>query len=343
MPHRRALTAVAVLALVVPLAACAAGGASPAATSAAATAPPEPSSPAATAAAFDPVTLDNCGTQVKVDAPPRRVVTIKSTPTEMLLALGLADRIVGVGFQDGPVPDQWAAQAASLPVISDKVPDQEAVLELEPDFVYGGWESNFSADGAGERLVLAERGIDSYVSPSACQEPEHQPDPLTFDEVFREITEVGAIFGVPDRATALVAQEKAALAAVTPVSGVSAFWWSSGNDAPYAGGGIGAPQLIMTAAGLTNILADVHATWAPAGWEAVVAADPDVLVLVDATWNTYDHKVEVLESNPALAQLTAVREHRYVRVPFASTEAGVRNVEAAASVAQQVRDLGLGG
>lgn len=345
MSHRRALTAVALLALVVPLAACAAGmpATSPTATSAAAAVPPEPSSSGPATAAFAPVTVDNCGTRVTVDAPPQRVVTIKSTPTEMLLALGLADRIVGVGFQDGPVPDRWAAQAASLPVISDKVPDQEAVLELAPDFVYGGWESNFSAEGAGERPALAGRGIASYVSPAACQEPEHQPDPLTFDEVFREITQVGAIFGVPDRAAALVDQEKAALAAITPVSGVSAFWWSSGNDAPYAGGGIGAPQLIMTAAGVTNILADVHATWAPAGWEAVVAADPDVLVLVDASWNTYDHKVEVLSSNPALSQLTAVREHRFVRVPFASTEAGVRNVEAAASVAQQVRDLGLGG
>ena len=37
------------------------------------------------------------------------------------------------------------------------------VLELEPDFVFGGWESNFSADGAGERDELAALGIRTYV------------------------------------------------------------------------------------------------------------------------------------------------------------------------------------
>ena len=295
-------------------------------------------------AAFRPVTVDNCGTSVTVTQPPSGVVTIKSTPTETMLALGLGDRIVGEAYQDGPVPDRWADAAAGIPVLSDTVPGQESVLALDPDLVYAGWESNVSADGGvGDRATLAGLGIGTYVSPSACKEKDYQPDPLTFDDVFSEITEVGDLFGVPDKASALVASEKSDLAAITPVSGVSAFWWSSGNDTPYAGAGIGAPQLVMSTAGVTNILAGVHDTWTSAGWEQVVAADPDVIVLVDASWNTYDHKVQVLESNPALSQLTAVKEKRFVRLPFAATEAGVRNVEAAASLAQQVRDLGLGG
>ncbi len=340
MPNRRVLAGFTLLALAVPLAACSA--ADPQATP---TAPPVvgPAPTATTTTGFQPVTLDNCGVPVEVGAPPERVVTIKSTPTEMLLALGLGAKIVGVAYQDGPVPDEWAADAAGLPVLSDRVPGQEAVLELAPDFVYAGWESNLSADGAGDRAVLAERGIGTYVSPSACQEDGYQPDPLTFDDVFAEIEEVGAIFGVPERASEVAESERAALDSIEPVTGVSAFWWSSGTDTPYAGGGIGAPNLILSTAGVTNILADVHETWAPAGWEAVIAADPSVLVLVDASWNTFEHKVEYLESNPALSQLTAVQSQRYVRLPFASTEAGVRNVEAAASVAQQVRELGLGG
>lgn len=327
---RRVPAALAVLTLALTLTACAAAApASPQTT---------PGAPGAT-----PASLDNCGFPVELGAPPERVVTIKSTPTELMLALGLGDRIVGTAFLDGPVPDEWAADATDIPVISDRVPGQEAVLALEPDFVYAGWESNLTTDGAGDRATLGERGIGTYVSPSACKEPGYQPDPLTFDDVFAEIEEVGALFGVPDRAARLADEQHAALAAISPVSGVTAFWWSSGTDNPYAGAGIGAPQLIMSTAGVTNILADVHDTWTSAGWEQVIAADPDVLVLVDASWNTFEHKVADLESNPALSQLTAVREHRFVRLPFASTEAGVRNVEAAASLARQVRDLGLGG
>ena len=66
----------------------------------------EPAAAAPQETAAYPVTVDNCGTPVTLDAPPERVVTIKSTSTEMLLALGLGDRIVGTAFSDGPVPER---------------------------------------------------------------------------------------------------------------------------------------------------------------------------------------------------------------------------------------------
>src|SRR5690606_25234642 len=109
------------------------------------------------------LTLDNCGMTVSIPAPPERVVTIKSTALEMLLALGLGDRIVGRAFEDGPLPAEWAGEADGIPVLSEKLPSHEVVLETEPDLVYGGWESNFTADGAGTRDGLAGLGIASYV------------------------------------------------------------------------------------------------------------------------------------------------------------------------------------
>jgi iron complex transport system substrate-binding protein len=333
--HRRTTTASAAL-LLIALAGCASGSAA-GSTGTTASTPATSSPPTAT---FSPATLDNCGTKVTVTTPPRRVVTIKSTSTEMLLALGLQDRIVGTAFADGPVPTQYAKVAAAIPVLSDKVPGQEALLTSTPDFVYGGWESNFSADGAGDRASLATLGIGTYVSPAACKEPGYQPNPLTFDDVFGEIREVASIFGVPDRADTLVSAQQDQLASIEkPVKATTALWYSSGSDTPYVGAGIGAPQMIMDAVGITNIFEGVHDTWTSVGWEQVVAADPDVIVLVDATWNTAAKKIDLLEQNPATSQLTAVREHRYLTVPFASTEAGVRNVDAAVSLSAQLAAL----
>lgn len=329
---RGAPPAAAVLAATLALAGCA-SGAPAAAPDATSTTP---------AAGYAPVTVDNCGTEVTFDAPPQRVVTIKSSTTEMLLALGLSDVLVGTAFADGPVPDRWADDVADVPVLSDKVPGQEALLEAAPDLVYAGWESNLSADGAGERPTLATLGIDTYVSPSACKEPGYQPDPLTFDDVLDEIREVGDVFGVPDAAADVVAEQQATLDAIEPADGRTAVWWSSGTDTPYVGAGIGAPQMLLDAAGLTNAFADVHDTWTSVGWEQVVAADPDVLVLVDAAWNPAEKKKEYLAAHPAASQLTAVREQRYVVVPFAATEAGVRNAQAASDVADAVRALDAG-
>lgn len=294
------------------------------------------SSPAASLA---PVTVDNCGTEVTFEAPPERVVTIKSSTTEMMLALGLADRLVATAFPDGPVPDRWAEDVADVPVLSEKVPGQEAVLEADPDLVYAGWESNLSADGAGERDQLASLGIATYVSPAACQEPGYQPDPLTFDDVLGEIREVGEIFDVPDAAEQVVAEQQRTLDSVEPVEGLTAVWWSSGTDTPFVGAGIGAPQMILETAGLENVFGDVEETWTSVGWEQVVAADPDVLVLVDSAWNSAQKKRDLLAAHPAASQLTAVQEERYVVVPFAASEAGVRNAQAAVDVADAVRAL----
>ncbi|WP_130178376.1 putative F420-0 ABC transporter substrate-binding protein [Cryobacterium sp. SO1] len=286
-----------------------------------------------------PVSLTNCDTTFTLAAAPERIVTIKSTTTELLLALGLGGRIVGSAFLDGPLPSSLADAGADLNVISDFVPGQEAVLALTPDFVYGGWESNFSAEGVGDRSALAGLGIGSYVSPAACK-GDAMPDPLTFDTVFDEIDEAGLVFGVPDAADALVAEQEAALAALDPATGdTTALWYSSGTDTPYVGAGIGSPQMIMDAAGLTNIFADVQDTWTSAGWESVVEANPSVIVLVDATWNTAESKIANLKANAATAGLDAVLNERYIVVPFAATEAGIRNVEAAGSIIDQLAAL----
>ncbi|WP_459980297.1 putative F420-0 ABC transporter substrate-binding protein [Isoptericola variabilis] len=291
-----------------------------------------------------PLTLDNCGVETTVEAAPQRVVTVKSSTTEMLLALGLGDRIVGSAFLDGPVPDSLADAAADVPAVADpmaeQVPGAEAVLGLEPDLVYAGWESNLTADGAGDRATLAKLGVASYVSPAACKAPEYMPDPLTFDDVFAEIDEVGEVFDASDAAADLVAEQKDTLASVTPDDrGLTALWYSSGDDIPYVGAGIGAPQMIMDAVGLENVAADVHDTWTSFSWEQAIEADPDVIVLVDATWNSADQKIERLESNPATARMTAVREGHYLTVPFPASEAGVRNVDAVVDLSAQLDGL----
>ena len=292
------------------------------------------------AASGYPVTLDNCGTEVTLDAAPERIVTIKSSTLELLLALGLEDRIVGTAFSDGPVPDAYADAASGLEVLSDKVPSQEVTLAAEPDLVFAGWESNLSAEGAGDRATLEQLGVATYVAPAACKAEGYMPDPLTFDEVFREFEEAGELFGVPDAAADLVAEQRAELEAIEPNDdGLTALWYSSGSDTPYVGAGLGAPQMIMDAAGLENVAADVEDTWTSMSWEAIVAANPDVIVLVDAAWNTAEQKIALLEQNAATAALPAVQEERYLVVDFPATEAGVRNVGAVASLVEQLGSL----
>jgi len=294
-------------------------------------------SPALAATSY-PLTLQNCGVAVTVDQAPTRVVTIKSTATELLLSLGLADRIVGVGFQDGPLPAELAAAGAGLKVLADKLPSQEVVLETEPDFVYGGWESNFAADGAGERPTLAQLGVATYVAPAACRSV--KPPKLTFDAVYAEFAELGSIFDAEAAAATLIATQKASLATLKPdARDLTAVWYSSGTKAPYVGAGNNAPAMIMQALGLKNIFAAVDDGWIAASWEAVVDANPDVIILVDAAWNSAEQKKKLLAENPITSQLDAVINQRYLVIPFPASEAGVRNVPATLELAGQLTAL----
>lgn len=297
--------------------------------------------PAPTASSASAVTIRNCDTSVTFAHPPKRVISIKSTSTDMMLALGVGDRIVGTAYQDGPVPAKWAATMRSVPSLSDFMPSEESVLAKKPDLVYSGWESAFSADQAGTRPELASLGVASYVQPAACRSVPVAK--LTFSEVFREIDEAGRIFGVEPTARKVVAGQKAQLAGIhRDTRGLTALWYSSGDDTPYVGAGTGAPELVMETVGLKNVAGDVQQTWTTLGWESIVADDPDVIILIDADWNTAAAKIHKLETDPATADLRAVTEHRFITIPFDESEAGVRSIDAARSVAAQLAKLHLG-
>lgn len=140
----------------------------------------------------------------------------------------------------------------------------------------------------------------------------------------------------------MVASQEERLAAIVPDErGLSALWFSSGSDTPYVGAGIGAPQLVLDTVGLENIAQEVRDTWSSLSWEAVVDADPDVIVLVDSSWGSAQQKIQTLRSNPAVAELDAVREGRFLVVPFPAAEAGVRSVEAVELLSAQLAALDL--
>lgn len=294
----------------------------------------EPSGASATAP------IDDCGVTVTpMEQPAERIVAVKSTAAELVVALGLGDALVSTAFLDGPLagPDGTAVDAPTI----EGMPSREAVLALEPDAVVAGWESAFAPEAVGDRERLQQLGVQTWVSPAACWSTDVPA--LTWDALFDEFGAAGAALGVPEAGAALAQDRRDALGAIDPVEpGTRALWYSSGEDAPYVGAGAGAPQLVLEAAGLANVAADIDETWTTMSWEALAASDPDVIVLVDAPWHTAASKIERLRSNAATAQLAAVQQERFVVVPFPTAEAGVGTVDAVRLVTDGVRAMDLG-
>lgn len=284
-------------------------------------------------------TVENCGFELAVEPTPERVVVIKSTPLELMLALDLSELIVGAAFLDGPVPPQLLPEDWEVPVMAEELPGRETLLAAEPDLVFAGWESNLSADGIGTREDLSQLGLRGYVAPPACEFGQ-EAEPLVFEDIFAMIDEAGVIFAVEDRAAQLIQEQQELLHALEePHAPSEVLWFSSGADTPFVGGGTGAPNMIIEASGHINVGADHPETWFSMPWETFVDSDPDVIVLVDAPWHSAADKRERLESHAAAQHMTAVQQEQYVVIDFATAEAGVRNVEAVRNLSESIEKL----
>jgi len=345
------LSLAAALAAAAPLAGCGASD-RPAATAAdgaaGATAAGSPAAGAAAAAGF-PVRLSNCGREVVVARPPRRAIAINQPATELLLTLGLADRVAASASWNDPVLPRLAAANARVPVLSRGFPSLERVLEEEPDFVYATFDMSFSDEGVAPRERFERLGVPTYQSASECGgQTARRSRALTLDDLYAEIGDVARVFGVPARGERLVASLRARMARAADgldAAGVSLMWWYSATKAPYIAGCCGAPGIVTRAVGAANAFDDSRQLWPETSWEAILARDPDVLVLADLTrgddGDSAAAKIRFLRGDPVARRLTAVRERRWIVVPGSDMDPSLRNVDAVETVAAGLRRLGL--
>ena len=96
----------------------------------------------------------------------------------------------------------------------------------------------------------------------------------------------------------------------------------------------GAPNEILRMVNATNIFGDTPGSWTPVSWEAVIARNPDVIVLANASWSSAAEKRTQLMVRKALATIDAIKQNRIVEIDFAYTTPGIRNVAAVRRLAE---------
>ncbi len=307
--------------------------------------------PAAAAATSYPVVLRNCSREVRVERAPERVVTINQPATELLLTLGLGERMVGSVSWNDPVAPALAADNAKVPVLSREFASFERVLKTEPDFVYATFDYSFTDEGVAPRDRFEQLGVATYQSSSECGgQTAQQEAALTIDDLYAEIGDLAQIFGIEARGEELVGSLRARMARAAgglDAGDVSLAWWYSATKAPYIAGCCGAPGLVTRAIGARNAFAGNRQLWPEIGWESLLERDPDVLVLADLTrgddGDSAEAKIRFLESDPVAKRLTAVRNRRYVVLAGSDMDPGLRTVDAVETVADGIRRLGLAG
>jgi iron complex transport system substrate-binding protein len=317
------------LVLLIALAACAsapsASGGSPVATSS-----PAPSGSSGSPPAAFPTTItDDAGREVILDAEPRRIVSLAPSNTEIVCALDACERIVGVtDFDDHP------PEVVEIPkVVTMAQVDIEAVVAAEPDLVLA----------AGNELTPTTviDQLDELGLPVLVLYPE------SLDEVTADIELVGRAIGEADAAATLVEDLEARTAAVVEsVAGLDrprTFYEVSVFEGTIytAGEGSFLASLIETAGG-EPITGDALST--SIELEDLVAADPELILLGDAT---YDPTItpESVAARPGWETMSAVQdgEVRVVTEDVVITRPGPRIVDGLEALARAIHPDAVGG
>lgn len=118
------------------------------------------------------------------------------------------------------------------------------------------------------------------------------------------------------------------------------FVYDSGTDQPYTSGKYASPSAIIEAAGGRNVMDTVKKGWTTVDWESVVAAEPEMIIIVDYGDQPLADKRALLESNPALRSVPAVRNDRYFVLDYGAVVSGPRNVTAAEQFGAYLRSIG---
>jgi iron complex transport system substrate-binding protein len=245
------------------------------------------SSPSASRVADVRIVTDEIGRQVAIPRHPRRVISLAPSVTEMLFALGVGERIVGVtSYCDYP------PEARTKERVGDVLhPSLERILALRPDLVLVSTATQLELFAR----RLEQMGIPLYVV-----------DAERVEDVFRSLENLGEILEARAEAQRVVRALRARLENVrAKVEGRSrprVLMVVQRDPLIVPGRGAFMNDLVEKAGG-HSITADAEREWTPYSLETVLARAPEVIILPSrepVTRRLMDVRWPELETTPAL-------------------------------------------
>ncbi|MGE4425672.1 MAG: ABC transporter substrate-binding protein [Solirubrobacteraceae bacterium] len=297
------------------------------------------------------VQIENCGTPVTFPRPAERLFVNDGNMISIALAIGAAPQVVAVSSmqRDADVLRKYygASTVDGLQQVAKAYPERETVLAQRPDVVFAGWSYGWDDAKQLTPAGLERQGIAAYTLTESCRQGKGRArgvvDPWT--ALRTDLKNLGRITGREAGAertvTDLDRRLKSLREAPQPAKAPTVFLFDSGTKAVYSSGRFGAPQAILAAAGARNALEDLDDTWTEVSWERVIASEPDAFLFVDYPPQTFAEKVRVLKARAGVKDLPAVKEERFLNLPYAMWTSGPLNIDAAEQARKALEGWGL--
>lgn len=264
---------------------------------------------------------DDLGFELILAEPALRIISISPSLTEILYSVGAGDRLIGRD-SNSMYPEE-ALAAADLGGMWDGIPIED-ILALEPDLILAG--EIFAPEAIQE---LRDLGLVVY----------WQKNPADFEMLFKNIIAIAVLTGTEDIAENVVSSLEERISALDlKLADVDliplVFYELDASDPanPYTpGGGTFISFVINRAKGL-NLGDSLEGAWVQVSSEALLAQNPDTILLADAL---YGVSAESVAARPGWSEIKAVVEGEiYPFDPFILSVPGPRLVDGYEQVAE---------
>ena len=288
------------------------------------------------------VSVDSCNRTVSFDSPPQRAISNDVNLTEMMLVLGLSDKMVGYTGISGwkTLDEEMRLGVKQLPELSPKYPTKEVLVGADADFFFAGWNYGMKVGGEVTPETLKPFGINVYELTESCIHIMSKKK-ASMDDMYNDLLNLGLIFQIENRAKKLVDAYRSDLKKFTQklesIPTKKVFVYDSGEDTPFTAGRYAMPTALIEAAGGINIMDDFQKSWGTVTWEEVIDRNPEVVVIVNYGKVTAEQKRKFMMSNPAFANIDAVKNDRFVTLEYVEATPGPRNIKAIKKLAKAFR------
>jgi len=237
--------------------------------------------------------VDDAGRTVEIAKTPQRIISLAPSNTEILFALGLGNKVVGVTeFCDYP------EEAKAIEKVGGLEPNMEKIVALNPDLVLAIGGSPAQVEKATEMEKL---GLTVLVL-----------EPGDIEGIMANIELVGRATDAEKEATELTAEMRKRFDDIIAKtekadSRPKVFFELDATDPskPYTPGPGSFIDALIALAGGSNIGAGAKMQWAQLSTEEIIAQDPEIIVLGDAN---YGVTAEMVKGRPGWSVITAVRD-----------------------------------
>ena len=232
---------------------------------------------------------------------------------------------------------EFDAARGDLPELASKNPTVENILSADPDFFFAGWYYGMNPGGEVTTETLAAFDIPVYVLTESCVHLDKNRPGVSLETLYRDVRNIGSIFGVAERADALIEGWKARVARIETVTNdrkaVRVFLYDSGDEKPFTAGRFAMPTALIEAAGGVNIMQDVETSWGSVAWESVGDRNPEFIILLDYG-DGGQGLIDFLEAHPLMSETDAVKHRRYLPLKYGEITPGPANIQAIEKLAK---------